>query len=150
MADASADPHWISPWFYEFDDGDPVVFSNDSTAQGGKTWNGHADLGYEPSPENIGHGAVLVSDGAGAAKLYTQSQYDDGILTSGYHGLTRAGGWDYVKFFAATQPSGAALGGVPTSTPTAPTKKYLYPTLYGIGPAFGGVAAIAYDVRWTS
>jgi hypothetical protein len=151
ILDAGATPLWLSPWYYEFDDGDLIVFDNDQGAQAGKTWNGHADLGFEPASQNIGHGAVLKSDGSGAAKLYTQAQYDDGILTSGYHLLTRQGGWDYVKFFASTQPSGAALGGVPTSTPYAPIKKNLYPTLYAIGQiAGGGAAMISYEVRWAS
>jgi hypothetical protein len=150
IGDSSGTPHWISPWYYEFDDGDTVVFSNDVGPQGGKTWNGHADLGFEPSPESIGHGAVLKSDAAGVSKLYTQGQYDDGITTSPYHSLTRQGGWDDVKFYKTSTPAGAALGGVPINTVHIPTKKFVYPTFYGIGPLASGSAAISYETRWVS
>jgi hypothetical protein len=143
---------WVSPWYYQYDDADPLVFDNDQSAQAAKTWNGHADLGFEPASANIGHGVVLKSDGTGGFKMYGVGQYDDGIAAGPYPGLAaRNGGWDYVKFFQASQPAGSALGGVPTSTPAVPTKKFLYPTLYCKGGiAAGGAAAISYETRWTS
>lgn len=146
-------PVYIAPWFYEYNDGDPVVFSNDVGAQGAKTWNGHADLGFAPSAENIGHGAVLSSDSSTTSRLYATGRYEDNLTTSGYHNLARNAGWDYVKFFSASQPNGPALGGVPTTTPYTPSKKYLYPTLYGYGMSQGGgggVAAFSWECRWTS
>jgi hypothetical protein len=142
----------LSPWFYEFNDADPLVFDNDLGPQAGKTWNGHSDLGFEPSSENIGHGVVLATDGSNTAKIYGVGQYDDGILTSGYHlAAARTAGWDYVKFFAASQPVGNVLGGVPTAAPYTPVKKYLYPTLYGVkSSGSGGSAMFTYFVRWSS
>lgn len=147
MLDTGALAAVISPWFYQYNDGDTVTFSNDIDAQAGKTWNGVADLGYMPSPENIGHGVVLSSDLSNAIRLFTAGTYEDGIVSSGYHNVARNPGWDYVKFFQPTQPSGSALGGVPTTTPIVPTKKYLYPTLYGKNTK---AAAIAWECRWAS
>lgn len=144
-------PTRLAAWFYEFNDEERLVFSNDLGAQGGKTWNGHADLGFEPSPENVGHGAVLRSDGGNQSKFWTDGQYEDDILSSPYHGLPREPGWDYVKLFKASEPAGNALGGVPTNVPYTPTKKYLYPTLYGFGAATeAGSASVYYELRWAS
>lgn len=140
----------LAAWFYEYEDGDSILFSNDTAAQGGKTWAGHADQGFHPSKENIGHGAVLLYDGSGASRIHSAGQYDDGIVSSPYHSLTRNPGWDYVKFFLPTQPVGAALGGVPTNTPYTPVKKHLYPTLYGRQWNGQGAASIVWECRWTS
>jgi hypothetical protein len=147
---------WFSPWFYDYpaDNSGRILFSNDKSAQAGFTWNGHADLGFAPSKENVGHGAVYRSsilDSAAVARLYSVGQYDDGILTSPYHTMTRAPGWDYVRLFVAEQPSGSVLGGVPTTTPFVPVKWWLYPTLYGFGGVgAGGAAAIYWEWRWAS
>jgi hypothetical protein len=145
----------IAPWFYQFNPGDPVVFDNDVVAQVGKTWNGIADVGLQPSTLNIGHGAVLESGPTYAQTSFnrlfkTAATYGDTL--GGYAGLTRNPGWDYVKFFTSSTPSGAALGGVPTTTATVPTKKYLYPTMYAFGNGINEsrVAAFTYEVRWTT
>lgn len=149
---------WVAPWFYDYssDNTSRILYSNDRTAQAGFTWAGHADLGFEPSMENRGHGVVIKSSvldsSANVARFYNIGQYDDGISTSPYHTMTRSPGWDYVKLFTASQPSGTALGGVPTSTPFTPTLYWLYPTLYGFwgGASSGGAAAVWWQYRWAS
>lgn len=148
---------WVSPWFYDYssDNTSRILFSNDRSAQVGFTWAGHADLGFEPSAENVGHGVVVKSSIVDAignqARFYNAGQYDDGITTSPYHTLTRNAGWDYVKLYVASQPVGAALGGVPTSAVYVPQKYWLYPTLYGFGATGGGgAAAIWWQYRWAS
>lgn len=140
----------VAPWFYEYNDTDPVIFLNDQPAQVGKTWNGHADDGFEPSPANIGHGAVLLYDGSGQSRIHSAGQHDDGIVTSPYHLLPRGPGWDYVRFYVASQPAGNELGGVPTNVPYTPIKKYLYPTLYGRMWNGQGIAAYSWECRWVS
>lgn len=147
---------YVSPWFYEFDAGDLLSLDNDSSSATGKTWNGLSAnaYGFQPSTGNIGHGGVLKLDATavGNPTFVTALQYEDNITSSGYHGLSRGTGWDYVKFFTATSPVGSALGGVPTTTPYTPAKKYLYPTLYGYGSTDPGhgVAALYWEFRWAS
>lgn len=146
---------YVAPWFYDYpsDNTGRILYSNDRSAQATFTWNGHADLGFAPSKENVGHGVVLKSIGDNIARLISEGQYDDNIVSSPYHTLVRGKDWDYIKLFVASQPVGQALGGVPTSVPFVPTKHWLYPTLYGMGATNAGsqgTAAIHYQVRWSS
>lgn len=150
---------WAAPWFYDYpsDNSGRILFSNDRSAQAGFTWAGHADLGFEPSKENVGHGAVIKSsimDTVGnQIRFYNAGQYDDGIVESPYHLLTREPGWDYLKLYYASQPVAQALGGVPTSVEYIPLKYWLYPTYYAFGTATigaGGAAAIWWQYRWSS
>lgn len=136
----------IAALYYEYDDRDAVIFDNDSSSPGG-TWDGHATQPFPPSSGNIGLGAVVKSDGSGTAKEFSVGYYAD---KGGYVGLTRNAGWDDVKFFASTVTSGTVRGGVPTTTATTPSKKYLYPTLYAkvASAATFSAAALGYRLRW--
>lgn len=142
----------VAAWFYEFDSDAQLVLDNDKTAGSfpvGSLWNGAAVQDFPPSSANIGHGCVLASDGTATARFYGNAAYEDDINTSGYHGLSRSVGWDDVKFFVASTPSGLNLGGVPTTTPWVPSKKFLYPTLYAkSGSSNARIANLAYWVRW--
>lgn len=119
----------VAPWFYQYNSGDAVVFSNDS-----------AQSSFAPSPESIGRGVVLSGEdpppggGAGTVRYWSTA-------------------WTDVVFQQVTVNGG--LSGIPI----IPSKKYLYVTVYaqalgGDGlPASadaGWVAAYSHEMRWVA
>jgi hypothetical protein len=152
----------ITAWFYEFNDGDFVMFGN--------------DFGNSEWPRGSGH---YINNPPGGYQKYSDSSttfhvpsYGDFPYTANIgkgNDLTSVGndvsnikipqvGWQNVSFFQPT------IDGTLGSTPYTPTKKYLYPTFYGARtgasgnrtnildpPVSGGNAAVAmytYEMRW--
>jgi hypothetical protein len=119
----------VAPWFYQYNSGDPVVFSNDS-----------AQNAFAPSPESIGRGVVLSGEapppggGAGTVRFWSTA-------------------WTDVVFQQVTVNGGLS------GTPIVPSKRHLYVTVYaqalgGDGQAgstdAGWVAAYTHEMRWVA
>jgi hypothetical protein len=143
-------PIHIATWFYQFNNGDYVVFGNDAGATVWPAGSGQTVINPPGGPIRQQDGSDHFTVGGVNYPYVANIGHGTELITSSTIQVEwQSSGWTNVVF---TVPNN---DGSPTATPASLTKHHLYPTVYAYragapGPGQGEIATYSYEMRWTS